>query len=49
MDMVRSMLIYSTIPLCLWMHALKTVVYLHNRVPSKTAPKNPYGQEGNPF
>ena len=31
MDMVRSMLSYSTIPLFLWMHALKTAAYLLNR------------------
>ena len=42
MDMVRSMLSYSTIPLSLWMHALKTIVYLHNRVRSKVVPKTPY-------
>ena len=35
MDMVRSMLSYSIVPLSLWMHAIKTTAYLLNRVPSK--------------
>jgi hypothetical protein len=39
MDMVRSMLSNSTLPLSLWMYALKTTVYLLNRVPSKAVPK----------
>jgi transposase InsO family protein len=38
-DMVRSMLSNSTLPLSLWMYALKTAVYLLNRVPSKAVPK----------
>ena len=38
MDMVRSMLSNSTLPLSLWMYALKIVVYLFNRVPSKVVP-----------
>ncbi|WVZ23370.1 hypothetical protein V8G54_001914 [Vigna mungo] len=42
MDMVRSMLSYSSIPLSLWMYSLKTVVYLVNRVPSKAVSKTPY-------
>ncbi|WVZ07573.1 hypothetical protein V8G54_020919 [Vigna mungo] len=42
MDMVRSMLSHSNIPLSLWMHSLKTVVYLVNRVPSKAVSKTPY-------
>ena len=39
MDMVRSMLSNSIIPLSPWMYALKTAVYLLNRVPSKAVPK----------
>ena len=35
MDMVRSMLSKLTVPVSLWMHALKTAMYLLNRVPSK--------------
>ena len=42
MDMVRSMLSYSTVPLSLWIYALKTVAYLLNRVPSKAVPMTPY-------
>jgi transposase InsO family protein len=42
MDMVRSMLSYSTLPINLWMEALKTAVHILNRVPSKSVPKTPY-------
>jgi hypothetical protein len=42
MDMVRSMISYSTLPLSLWMEALKTAIYILNRVPSKSVPKTPY-------
>jgi hypothetical protein len=42
MDMVRSMLSYSTLPISLWMNALKTIVHILNRVPSKSVPKTPY-------
>jgi transposase InsO family protein len=42
MDMVRSMLSYSTLPISLWMKALKTAVHILNRVPSKS------GQAENP-
>jgi len=42
MDMVRSMLINSTLLVSLWMYALKTVMYLLNRVPSKVVPKTPF-------
>jgi hypothetical protein len=42
MDMVRSMLSYSTLPISLWMEALKTIVHILNRVPSKSVPKTPY-------
>ena len=38
-DMVRSMSSNSTLPLSLWMYALKTAVYLLNQVPSKAVPK----------
>jgi hypothetical protein len=41
-DMVRSMLSYSTLPISLWMETLKTVVHILNRVPSKSVPKTPY-------
>jgi transposase InsO family protein len=42
MDMVKSMLSYSTLPVSLWMEALKTAVHILNRVPSKSVPKTPY-------
>jgi hypothetical protein len=42
MDMVRSMLSYSTLLISLWMEALKTAVHILNRVPSKSVPKTPY-------
>jgi hypothetical protein len=42
MDMVRSMLSYSTLPISLWMEALKTAVHILNRVLSKSVPKTPY-------
>ena len=42
MDMVRSMISYSTLPLSLWMEALKTAIHILNRVPSKSVPKTPY-------
>ena len=42
MDMVRSMMSYSMLPINLWMEALKTTIYILNRVPSKSVPKTPY-------
>ncbi|GJZ37120.1 putative RNA-directed DNA polymerase [Tanacetum coccineum] len=42
MDMVRSMLANSNLPKFLWTEALKTVVHILNRVPSKSVPKTPY-------
>jgi hypothetical protein len=42
MDMVRSMLSNSHLPLFLWSEVLKTVVYLLNRVSSKVVPKTPF-------
>ena len=41
-DMVRSILSNSTLPLSLWMYALKTIVYLLNWVPSKAILENPF-------
>jgi len=37
MEMVRSMINYSNVPLSLWMYALKSAAYLLNKVP-----KTPY-------
>jgi hypothetical protein len=42
MDMVRSMLSYSTLPISLWMDALKITIHILNSVPSKSVPKIPY-------
>jgi GTP-sensing pleiotropic transcriptional regulator CodY len=42
MDMVRSMLSYSTVPIGLWMEALKPVILILNRVPSKLVSKTSY-------
>ena len=42
MDMVRSMVSNSSLPVNLWMEALKTAVHILNRVPSKSVPKTPY-------
>jgi hypothetical protein len=42
MDMVRSMLSYFTLPISLWMKALKTAIHIINRVPGKSVPKTPY-------
>ena len=41
-DMVRSMISHSTLPASLWGKALKTVVYILNRVPTKATDKTPY-------
>jgi hypothetical protein len=42
MDMVRSMLNYSMLPISLWMEAIKTVGHILNRVPTKSVHKTPY-------
>jgi hypothetical protein len=42
MDIVRSMLSNSHLHLFLWTEALKTAVYVLNRVPSKAVPKTPF-------
>ena len=42
MDMVRNMLSNSSLPISLWMEALKTSIYLLNKVPTKTVPKTPF-------
>ena len=41
-DMVRSMISHSSLPESLWGEALKTAVYILNRVPSKVVSKTPY-------
>ncbi|KAL4319722.1 hypothetical protein GQ457_18G015860 [Hibiscus cannabinus] len=42
MDMVRSMLSGSKLPKSLWVEALKTVLYILNRVSTKAVPKTPF-------
>ena len=42
MDMVGSMISYSTLQLSLWMEALKNVIHILNRVSRKSVPKTPY-------
>jgi hypothetical protein len=42
MDMVRSMISYSTLSVSLWMEALKTAIHILNRVPNKSVLKTPY-------
>ena len=41
-DMVRSMLSNSNLPKFLWTNALKTVVFILNRVPTKVVPMTPF-------
>ncbi|KAK0577350.1 hypothetical protein LWI29_031736 [Acer saccharum] len=42
LDMVRSMLSYSTLPISFWGYALPTAIYILNDVPSKSVPKTPH-------
>jgi len=42
MDMVRSMLSKSIVFVSLWMYALKSAMYLLNKVPSKAVQKTPF-------
>ncbi|KAJ8761673.1 hypothetical protein K2173_004449 [Erythroxylum novogranatense] len=42
LDMVRSMMGFAKLPKSFWGYALETVVYLLNRVPSKTVDVTPY-------
>ena len=42
LDMVRSMLSNASLPISLWTYALKTAMYLQNRVPSKAVQKTPF-------
>jgi len=41
-DMVKSMISHFSLPMSLWIEALKTVVDILNRVPSKAANKTPH-------
>ena len=42
LDMVRCMLVSSSLPEFLWAEALKTATYILNQVPSKSVSKTPY-------
>ena len=42
LDMVRSMASNASLPISLWTYALKTAMYLQNRVPSKAVQKTPF-------
>ncbi len=42
LDMVRSMMSYSSLPDSFWGYALETAAYILNQVPSKTVPGTPY-------
>ena len=42
LDMVRSMMSFTDLPLFLWGHALLTFIHLLNRIPSKSIPTPPY-------
>ena len=42
MDMVRSMISSSCLPYSFWSEALKTEVYVLNRIPSKAISKTPF-------
>ncbi|KAJ9543963.1 hypothetical protein OSB04_023670 [Centaurea solstitialis] len=42
LDMVRSMMCRSTLPVSLWGHALKTAAHILNRVSTKLVEKNSY-------
>ena len=41
LEMVRSMMSYSTLPISFWGYALNTTIHLLNFVPSKYVPKTP--------
>jgi transposase InsO family protein len=42
LDMVRSMMSQSNLPLSFWGYALETAAFTLNRVPSKSVVKTPY-------
>ena len=42
LDMVRSMMSYSTLPLSFWRYALQTACCILNQVPTKSTPRTPY-------
>jgi hypothetical protein len=42
MDMVQSMLSHASLPVSLWMEALKMVTHVLNLAPTNSAPNTPY-------
>ncbi|KAJ9566119.1 hypothetical protein OSB04_002085 [Centaurea solstitialis] len=42
LDMVRSMMCHSTLPVSFWGHALETTTHIRNRAPIKSIEKTPY-------
>ncbi|KAJ9545152.1 hypothetical protein OSB04_024859 [Centaurea solstitialis] len=42
LDMVRSMMCHSTLPMSFWGHALETAAHILNRAPTKSLEKTPY-------
>ncbi|KAJ9535097.1 hypothetical protein OSB04_un001824 [Centaurea solstitialis] len=42
LDMVRSMMCHSTLPMSFWGHALETAAHILNRAPTKLVEKTPY-------
>ena len=41
LDMVKSMISYSSLPVSFWGYAIQTMVHILNVVPSKSIPKTP--------
>ncbi|KAJ9542935.1 hypothetical protein OSB04_029441 [Centaurea solstitialis] len=42
LDMVRSMMCHSTLPVSFWGHTLETAAHILNRAPTKSVEKTPY-------
>ncbi|KAJ9556254.1 hypothetical protein OSB04_010868 [Centaurea solstitialis] len=42
LDMVRTMMCHSTLPISFWGHALETAAHILNRAPTKSVEKTPY-------
>ena len=42
LDMVRSMMSQTNLPISFWGYALETIVFILNRVPSKSVEMKPY-------
>ncbi|KAJ9552008.1 hypothetical protein OSB04_016053 [Centaurea solstitialis] len=42
LDIVRSMMCHSTLPMSFWGHALETAAHIPNRAPTKSVEKTPY-------